>query len=64
MTKQDIHNIESWESRKVTRRGPGHHYLVYGEGPLLICAHGELGSGQSQFLDQFPQLGAFFCLFN
>jgi len=60
MPKQDIHNIESWESRKVTRRGQDIHYLVYGEGPLLICAHGGLATGPMQFLNPLcPQLGAF-----
>ena len=51
MDKVNIRDIENWQSRTLTRRSQDIHYLVRGEGPLIILAHGGLGTGQMQWID-------------
>ncbi|MEM8661661.1 MAG: alpha/beta hydrolase, partial [Pseudomonadota bacterium] len=51
MNMPNIQDISSWTSRTVIRRGQNIHYLVRGEGPLVVLAHGGLGNGQMNWID-------------
>ena len=51
MSNSTVRDINTWESRTVSRRGQDIHYLVRGEGPLIVFAHGGLGTGQMQWID-------------
>ncbi|NIB42420.1 alpha/beta hydrolase [Pseudomaricurvus alkylphenolicus] len=50
MNIENTNTPEGWKSCTTNRRGQDIHYLVRGEGPLIVMAHGGLGDGAMNFI--------------